>query len=44
VVAEAREALNKDGGLPSPHALSFISARLLEAGQTEFCDAIDDAS
>lgn len=43
VVAEARDALNKDGGLPSPHALSFVSARLLEAGETELCDAIDDA-
>ena len=43
VVAEARDALNKDGGLPSPHALSFVSARLLEVDETDLCDAIDDA-
>jgi hypothetical protein len=43
VVAEAREVLEKDGGLPSPHALSFVSARLLEAGDTGLCDAIDEA-
>lgn len=43
VVAEAREGLDKDRGLPSPHALSFISERLLEAGNPELADAIDDA-
>ena len=43
VVSEARAALNKDFGLPSPHALSFISARLLELGNEPLADAIDDA-
>jgi hypothetical protein len=43
VVAEARSGLDKDGGLPSAHALSFISARLLELGNTALADAIDDA-
>lgn len=41
---EARAALDKDGGLPSSHALSFISARLLELGNDlPLVDAIDDA-
>ena len=35
--------MDKDGGLPSAHALSFISARLSEIGNTELADAIDDA-
>jgi hypothetical protein len=43
VITEARAALDKDGGLPSAHALSFISARLLELGDTVLADAIDDA-
>jgi hypothetical protein len=43
VLTEARTALNKDGGLPSAHALSFISARLLELGNLSLADAIDDA-
>jgi hypothetical protein len=43
VVADARAALDKDGGLPSAHALAFISARLFEAGETDLADAIDDA-
>ncbi|CAH2606382.1 conserved protein of unknown function (plasmid) [Rhodovastum atsumiense] len=43
VVAEARAGLDKDGGLPSAHALSFISARLLELGHLALADAIDDA-
>jgi len=43
VVAEARAGLDKDNGLPSAHALSFISARLMEMGSTELADAIDDA-
>ena len=43
VVTEARAGLDKDGGLPSAHALSFISARLLELGDTELADALDDA-
>jgi hypothetical protein len=43
VVAQARAGLDKDGGLPSAHALSFMSARLLELGDTALADAIDDA-
>lgn len=43
VVAEARANLDKDGGLPSGHALSYISARLLELGNLPLADAIDDA-
>ena len=41
---EARAGLDKDGGRPSSHALSFISAKLLELGQDlPLVDAIDDA-
>jgi hypothetical protein len=40
---EARAGLDKDGGRPSAHALSFISARLLELGNLPLVDAIDDA-
>jgi hypothetical protein len=43
VLTEARAGLDKDGGLPSPHALSFISARLLELDNLPLADAIDDA-
>lgn len=43
VIAEARANLDKDNGLPSSHALSFISARLLELGNEPLADAIDDA-
>lgn len=43
VVAKARDSLDKDGGLPSAHALSFISARLLELNNLPLADAIDDA-
>ena len=43
ILTEARAALDKDGGLPSAHALSFISARLLELNQLPLADAIDDA-
>jgi len=43
VLTEARAGLDKDGGLPSAHALSFISARLLELGDAPLADAIDDA-
>ncbi|MDY0222352.1 MAG: SAVED domain-containing protein [Desulfobacterium sp.] len=42
-LTEARAGLDKDGGLPSAHALSFISARLLELGELPLADAIDDA-
>jgi hypothetical protein len=43
VLTEARAGLDKDGGLPSAHALSFISERLLELGNLPLVDAIDDA-
>jgi hypothetical protein len=43
VVAEARANLDKNGGLPSSHALTFISARLLELGNAPLADAIDEA-
>lgn len=41
---KARTGLDKDGGLPSSHALSFISARLMElATNAPLVDAIDEA-
>ncbi len=43
VLTDARAALDKDGGLPSAHALSYISARLFELGNLPLADAIDDA-
>lgn len=43
VLTDARAGLDKDGGLPSAHALSFISARLLELANAPLADAIDDA-
>ena len=44
VLAEARAGLDKDGGLPSAHALTFISERLVETKQDlPLADAIDDA-
>lgn len=43
VLIEARAGLDKDGGLPSAHALHFISARLLELDNLPLADAIDDA-
>ena len=43
VLADARVGLEKDGGLPSPHALLFISERLFELGDSPMADAIDDA-
>lgn len=43
VVTEARTGLDKDNGLPSAHALEFISACLMSAGEDELADAIDDA-
>lgn len=43
VLTDARAGLDKDGGLPSAHALSFISARLLELNNAPIADAIDDA-
>jgi len=44
VLDAARAGLDKDGGLPSAHALSFISARLLELGELPLADAIDNAT
>ncbi len=43
VVAEARAALDKNNGLPSAHALAFVSERLMETGDKDLADAIDDA-
>jgi hypothetical protein len=43
VLDDARIALDKDNGLPSAHALQFISQRLLELGNLGLADAIDDA-
>lgn len=43
VVTEARAGLDKDGGLPSAHALSFISECFLTLGNTALADAIDEA-
>jgi len=43
VVTEARASLDKDGGLPSAHALSFIADRLAELGNDALSDAILDA-
>lgn len=43
-LGEARTGLDKDGGRPSAHALTFVSARLLELGNDLLLvDAIDDA-
>lgn len=42
-VTAAREALDRDDGLPSSHALTFMSARLIEIGEPEIADAIDMA-
>ncbi|RJX74822.1 Hachiman antiphage defense system protein HamA [Pseudomonas sp. LS-2] len=43
VLTEARQGLDKDGGLPSAHALAFIAERLLELGNEQLADSIDDA-
>ncbi len=43
VLADARTALEKDGGLPSAHALTFISEQLMAAGNIALANAIDDA-
>lgn len=42
-LTDARAGLESFGGLPSAHALSFISARLLELNKLPLADAIDDA-
>jgi hypothetical protein len=43
VLAEARAGLDKDGGLPSAHALTFISECLFGMNELQLVDAIDDA-
>ena len=42
-LTEARAGLDKNNGLPSPHALGFISDRLSELNESSLADAIDDA-
>jgi HamA len=42
-INEAREALDKNGGLPAPHALSFVADRLHETGNHDLADQIDNA-
>jgi hypothetical protein len=41
VVPDARIGLDKDDGLPSAHALMFISDRLFELGNLDLSDAIE---
>ena len=43
VVTGARAGLAKDAEFPSAHALHFVGDRLMELGQVELSDAIDDA-
>lgn len=43
VVKEARKALNASDGLPTSHALTFVSQRSHEIGIEEVADAIDRA-
>lgn len=44
VVTQARASLDKEAGLPSGHALTYISARLVEMGNEPLADAIDNAT
>lgn len=44
VVTQARAGLDKETGLPSGHALTYISARLVETGNELLADAIDNAT
>lgn len=39
-VSKARAALDGDNGLPSPHALSFVSDRLKEIGEIDLSDQV----
>lgn len=39
-VSKARTALDGDNGLPSPHALAFVSDRLKEIGEVELSDQV----
>lgn len=43
-VQEARDGLNKNDGLPSPHALTFVADRLHETGKTALAEKIDDVN
>jgi hypothetical protein len=43
VLSGARAGLDKDQGLPSAHALSFIAGRLHDLAEHPLADAIDDA-
>lgn len=43
VLTEARQSLDRDAGLPSPHALTFVATRLREIGEVALADAIDEA-
>ncbi|WP_143541036.1 hypothetical protein [Rhizobium anhuiense] len=42
-VTSPRTALDKDGGLPSAHALSYVADRLAEIGNEALSDAILNA-
>ena len=42
-IEEARETLEKEGGLPTGHTLAYISERLFESGNEFLSDAIDRA-
>lgn len=44
VIGEAREALNANGGLPSPHAMAFVADRLDELGESSLSMAIIKAT
>ena len=43
VLADARAALDKNGGCPLAHSLAFVSARLVDIGNLPLADAIDEA-
>lgn len=43
VLQKARDELDLDDGLPSPHALTFVTERLREIGQLELSDIIERA-
>ena len=43
VLNKAREELDKDGGMPAPHALGFVIDRLKDIGNTDLADLIEKA-
>lgn len=43
VIQEAQDELDHDEGLPSPHALAFVTERLREVGNHELSDLIEKA-